>query len=167
MLSSIFQIILLLFASIGLVALVLRIFRTNWTFWVKAAALLGCAVFVETALKGSATGELVALCATGGVVIALNWAVRRINDRRWQAAVVVLALVVMIFTWRPYFNSSGYSIPSVPLPVAGPATPVVPQGPSMRSSPRRSATAPIVRREPTDQECTDMAPDDARELNCP
>lgn len=171
MLSSIFEFFLIVFALIGLVALVRRVFRTNWHFGYKAVVLfvssfLGLAIINDqmAGALGQDHGTLVALFATGGLVIFLVWAIFRTNDWRYQAGFVVAGLVVMGAMWYPVFVGGHSGMPPSPLQGVHPAVPIAGSTPSIQSQPTQRT---VGRSKPTNEECEQLAYEDRHRLNCP
>lgn len=137
--SALLELVVLAFATVGLIALARWIFRSGWgTPW-KVVGLLATVSLWWAMCNGPLGGRwgadhgaLTDLIATFGIVIAGTWGFRRVgNDWRRQAAVVVGALALLLVMWVPRYNageltmpSTSRAAPSVAPSTAAPTTPV-------------------------------------------
>ncbi len=168
MLQSIINSVTVPFALIGLVALVRWVFRTNWHIGYKAAALFVGVFFGSAILSaplagvwGQNHGTLVALFATGGLVIALIYGFRRTNDWRWQAGFVTASLLLMAVMWQPVYSTG---LPGLPVPSSGGQSGQSWTGPSIQNQPGQRSDG---RREPTEEECEKLPYESRITLGCP
>ena len=95
----------LVFALVGVIRGAVWVFQKNWKVHIKLIVLSVLSMFGMALVNGirhpnrlpNGVGEVTALVAAAGVVIAAEWGIKKSGNRHWAQVLISLATLGMLF----------------------------------------------------------------------